>query len=212
MTSGWVQAACPDRRCQETTQECPAPWAGRLREGARRPERSGQRLLVDRERLCAGTGREDGPAGRLRGLHHRSCRRGRGRVSARSRETVFCKDPGSGGILDRWHDPLNGRDVDVVPVWSDSADQGSRLRARTGRSARRPPAQPRERPLQGRGAVAASRPRRRPGRLSRRAQGATDVGDEVRWHRWCDHLSSVAAALGSAHECVHHAAARRAGD
>ena len=40
-----------------------------------------------------------------------------------TRETAFYKDPATGDILERWHNPLNGREVDVVHVWNDPVNQ-----------------------------------------------------------------------------------------
>ncbi|MEQ8676118.1 MAG: DUF1838 family protein [Aggregatilineales bacterium] len=40
-----------------------------------------------------------------------------------TREASFYKDPESGDILEHWHNPLNGRDVEVVHVWNDPVNQ-----------------------------------------------------------------------------------------
>lgn len=40
-----------------------------------------------------------------------------------TREAAFYKDPETGEILERWHNPLNNRDVDVVHVWNDPVNQ-----------------------------------------------------------------------------------------
>lgn len=40
-----------------------------------------------------------------------------------TREAAFVKDPDSDEILERWHNPLNGRDVTVTHVWNDPVNQ-----------------------------------------------------------------------------------------
>jgi len=40
-----------------------------------------------------------------------------------TREVTFYCDPVSGNILERWHNPLNGRDVQVIQVWNDPVNQ-----------------------------------------------------------------------------------------
>ncbi len=40
-----------------------------------------------------------------------------------TREVTFYSDPTSGNILERWHNPLNGREVQVIQVWNDPVNQ-----------------------------------------------------------------------------------------
>jgi hypothetical protein len=49
-----------------------------------------------------------------------------------TREVTFYSDPVSGDILERWHNPLNGRDVQVIQVWNDPVNQEFRYNGPRG--------------------------------------------------------------------------------